>query len=222
MVSVKLAPSLLWNWLSRLNPLAGIDGQEVGKAYQVFIKDPSAGILHIIAAARHSRWEHWVEARLARQASALADQQIQIDISALKTLPAHTLGGAYARHIIQQGFDPHAFVQDEQHWLRQRSALAHDVYHVITGFDGSPVGEFGLAAFSLVQRWDLLNVFVLSHLPWTCLGFVHLVPQLLGSVGRGFWLGWQADPLIAYPFEQNWHKSLSEVRQELGLIQGRF
>jgi ubiquinone biosynthesis protein Coq4 len=129
------------------------------------------------------------------------------------------LGGAYSRHITEQGFDPEAFIRsvDHQAWLQNRLALSHDVYHVITGFDGSPVGEFGLAAFTLVQYRDLLNTFVLSFVPWSMLGFPRQAGKMLAAIGQGFRMGWRCRPIVAYPFEDNWHKPLWLVRQELGI-----
>lgn len=203
---------------SQWNPLAGINWTELRKAYQVFINHPSQGILHILAADRGSKWRQWMLSRLERQAAPLRNSVLRIDLNALSQLPKDTLGGAYAHHILSQGFDPEAFVsQTETHWLEQRLSLSHDVHHVITGFDGTPVGEFGLAAFVLVQYRDLLNVFVLSHLPWFLIGHPWLLLKTLRLVVKGFRMGLRCPAIVAYPFEQNWHKPLVQVRQELGI-----
>lgn len=209
------------DWLAKLNPLYWLDlnWQEVRNAYGCFLDNPSQGILHILAAGSGSRWQTWVEARLATQAQALRGVMVTVDLSALQQLPANTLGGAYARHMVNQGFDPAAFVTPESQndWLKHRMSLSHDVHHIMTGFDGTPVGEFGLAVFVLVQYHDLLNVFVLSHLPWFLIGHPYLLLKTLAAVVKGFWLGVKSRPVIAYPFEQNWHKSLTQVRRELRL-----
>ncbi len=212
------APTRVRSRLAQLsfNPLAGIDWSEVRSAYAVFIENPALGVFHIIAAARHSRWQRWVEKRLSRQAATLANASIAIDLGALQQLPVETLGGAYARHLTQQGFDPEAFVTPEDRdWVQQRLALSHDVYHVITGFDGTPTGEFGLAAFCLVQQHNLLNVFVLSFVPWTCLGFPKKTLGILKAVFQGLVMGLRCRAIFAYPFEDNWSRSLSQVRRDL-------
>jgi ubiquinone biosynthesis protein Coq4 len=194
----------------------GINWREVGKAYQVFMRDPAKGILHILAAGRHSYWQKLVIARLRRQAQLIADKEILINLNILSQLPADTLGGAYARHMFAQGFTADSFIDNDQDTVfDQRLGIAHDVQHIMTGFDSSPIGEFGLAAFMLVQYRDLLNVFVLSWVPWSMIGNVRRIPKLIVALGRGFIGGWRSQPLAAYPFEDNWHKSLSEVRQEL-------
>jgi ubiquinone biosynthesis protein Coq4 len=199
-------------------PLTGINWSELRAAYRNFLNDPTAGILHIIAAGRHSQWQRWVEKRLARQASPLVGRTIAIELAALVQLPADTLGGAYARHMIAQGFDPETFITDGagENWLRQRMAISHDIYHIYTGFDASPVGEFGVAAYTLVQYRDLLNVFVLSFVPLSLTNPLWTMP-LLRAMVRGFRMGMRGRAAIAYPAELNWATPLAVVRQDLGL-----
>lgn len=207
-------------WTKALNPFAGINWSEFRKAYSTFRDDPAQGIRHIIAAGRTSRWQEWVNTRLARQAAHLENVELCIDLAELAKLPEHTLGGAYAQHMIGQGFDPEAFMTPEDNresWVNRRAAICHDVHHVITGFDSSPVGEFGLAAFTLVQYWNLLNVFVLSFLPLICLSDLRLAPRLITAILKGFIMGLTCKPIFAYPFENNWETPISEVRNELSI-----
>ncbi|MEM9150699.1 MAG: Coq4 family protein, partial [Cyanobacteria bacterium P01_F01_bin.3] len=105
---------------------------------------------------------------------------------------------------------------EDEDWLDQRAAVSHDIYHVVTGFDASHLGEYGLAAFSAVQYRDMLNAFVLSFAPVSLLRPDWTLP-LLRNLWRGFKLGRQCQPIIGYAFEQNWEKPLSQVRQELGI-----
>jgi ubiquinone biosynthesis protein Coq4 len=196
-----------------------INWQELRKAYQVFIADPAQGILHILAAGHHSRWQSWVMTRLRRQAQLIVDKEVIVDIAVLQQLPPDTLGGAYARHMLAHGFTVDAFADPERGTkFERRLGIAHDVQHIITGFDSSPVGEYGLAAFLLVQYGDLLNVFVLSWVPWSAIGNFRSIPKLFKSLASGFVGGWCSCPLVAYPFEDNWHKSIVEVRQELKIF----
>ena len=158
----------------------GINWHKVWQAYCVFMPNPAQGILYILAAAENSRWQKWVIQRLRRQAAPIQDWDVTIDLAELSKLPPDTLGGDYARHMIQQGFTADAFIDRDLNILpfTHRLAIAHDVQHIITGFDSSPIGEFGLAAFMLVQYWDILNVFVLSWVPWFMLGTMLSIPKL--------------------------------------------
>jgi ubiquinone biosynthesis protein Coq4 len=194
-----------------------INWQELRKAYQVFMADPAQGILHILAAGHHSRWQSWVMTRLRRQAQLIVDKEVIVDLAVLQQLSPDTLGGAYARHMLAQGFTVDAFADPERGTkFERRLGIAHDVQHIITGFDSSPVGEYGLAAFLLVQYGDLLNVFVLSWVPWSAIGNFRSIPKLFKSIALGFVGGWRSSPLVAYPFD--WHKSIVEVRQELKIF----
>lgn len=199
-------------------PLVGINWGELGRAYRSFLPDPEAGIHHILAADRNSNWEAWVRKRLLRKASHLHGRPITVNLAELAALPPDTLGGRYARHMMSLGLDPDAFIGDveDEDWLDQRMAIAHDLYHIVTGFDASPLGEFGVAAFTLIQYWDLLNVFVLSFVPLSLTNPLWTVP-LLRNLWRGFRMGQVCHPIIGYPFELSWEKPLSQVRQELGL-----
>ncbi|WOD41411.1 Coq4 family protein [Nodosilinea sp. E11] len=199
-------------------PLNGINWPELRAAYRTFLGNPAAGILHILAAGRHSQWQRWVENRLERQAAHLAHRPIAVDLDTLVQLPPDTLGGAYARHMLRYGFNPQVFTTDAApgEGLRQRTAISHDIYHIYTGFDASPIGEFGVAAYTLVQYRDLLNVFVLSFVPLSLTNPLWTVP-LLRALGRGFRMGMKGRAAIAYPPELNWEKPLAIVRQELGL-----
>jgi ubiquinone biosynthesis protein Coq4 len=195
----------------------GINWRKVWQAYRVFMPNPAQGILHILAAGEYSRWQKWVVRRLSRQAAPIQDWDVTINLDELNKLPPDTLGGAYARHMMQQGFDPDTFINGDPNVLPfdRRLAIAHDVQHIIAGFDSSPIGEFGLAAFTLVQYWDMLNVFVLSWVPWFMMGNWRSIPQLFIALYRGFTIGWRSRPLVAYPFEIYWDKPILEVRQEL-------
>lgn len=201
----------------------GINWHQLWQAYRVFMPNPAQGILHILEAGRYSRWHRLVSARLSRQAIAIRDWVVIVDLDQLMDLPPDTLGGAYARHMFAQGFTPDTFINQEldKDPFDNRLAIAHDVQHIITGFDSSPLGEFGLAAFMFVQYWDLLNLFVLSWTPWFALGNWQSIPQLIANLVRGFIGGWRSRALVAYPYECNWHKSIAQVRQELRITNCR-
>ncbi len=196
--------------------LAGINWREVRLAYRTFLRNPGVGIRHILQAQRQSNWQRWVYARLAVQAAHLEGRTIAIDLNELVKLPADTLGGAYARHMMGLGLDPNAFSFEDDDWLEQRTSVGHDIFHIIAGYDASPIGEFGVAAFTLVQYRDLLNVFVLSFVPLSLTNPLWTFP-LLRAIVRGFRMGKTSQPVVAYAVENNWDKPLSRVRYELGI-----
>lgn len=195
----------------------GIRWAELAQAYRVFLSHPTDSIHHILVAGQDSAWQQWVHRRWVRQAGHLQNADLTIDLAQLAQLPADTLGGAYARHMLQLGLDPDEFFRDgnaQTDWIGRRASLCHDVHHIITGFDASSRGEFGVAAFNLVQYGNLLNVFVLSFLPLQLMRD----PLSFWAVLRGIWLGIRCNqPIFGYAFEQRWQVPLREVRHELGL-----
>jgi ubiquinone biosynthesis protein Coq4 len=197
-------------------PLTGINWREFRLAYKTFLGDAGIGIRHILRAQRHSVWQRWVNRRLARQAAHLTGRTITINLAQLAELPPDTLGGTYARHMIGLGLNPEAFILPDDDWIDQRTAIGHDIFHVIAGYDASPVGEFGVAAFTLVQYRDLLNVFVLSFVPISLTNPLWTLP-LLRALVHGFRMGRTSQPVIAYAVEDNWAKPLRVVREELGI-----
>ena len=198
------------------SPLGGVNWREVVLAYWTFLGNPGIGIRHILQAQRKSQWQRWVNARLARQAAHLSGRTIAIDLAELLQLPADSLGGAYARHMTRLGLDPNAFSFPEDDWIEQRISVGHDIFHIIAGYDASPVGEFGVAAFTLVQYRDILNVFVLSFVPLSLTNPLWTIP-LLRAIVRGLRMGQASKPVVAYPVEDHWDKPLSLVRRELGI-----
>lgn len=67
------------------------------------------------------------------------------DLEQLLTLPADTLGYHYASAMKKTGFDPnlHAGMKAETdgQYVELRLSQTHDIWHVITGFDVSDIGE---------------------------------------------------------------------------------
>ena len=85
--------------------------------------------------------------------------------SALARLPEGSLGRAYLAHIERFGLDPGKLVElgrryprrsarsDEgPRWFADRSELAHDLHHVLTGYGADGLGETALLWFTLRAR----------------------------------------------------------------------
>ncbi len=82
------------------------------------------------------------------------------NLEELAALPEGSLGHAYAREMNRLGYDPnlHAGMVPESDaiYVELRLSQTHDLWHVITGFDTSALGEIGLQAFHLASsptRW---------------------------------------------------------------------
>lgn len=144
------------------------------------------------------------------------------DLAQLAQLPQDSLGQAYAAALARLGYDPnlHAGMEplNDAHYVELRLSQTHDLWHVITGFDTSPVGEIGLQAFHLTQfPYPLAAVLTAQALLTTTLLEPGQLPALIEAIRVGMEMGLQARPLFAQRWEEGWAKPLKQWRQELNL-----
>lgn len=78
----------------------------------------------------------------------------KIDLQQLYQLPNQTLGYAYAKHMIKNGFTPpsvNEIANDPVVFLGAHIGETHDIWHVVTGCDADKPGEVQLEAFYTAQ-----------------------------------------------------------------------
>ncbi|NJL02085.1 MAG: ubiquinone biosynthesis protein, partial [Spirulinaceae cyanobacterium SM2_1_0] len=77
------------------------------------------------------------------------------DLDQLLTYPTDSLGYQFAAAMKSTGFDPnlHAGMtaESDARYVELRLSQTHDIWHIVTGFDTSEIGEIGLQAFHLPQ-----------------------------------------------------------------------
>ena len=157
--------------------------------------------------------------------AALMEQRcppLQPDIEALKTLPATSLGGRYARLILEQGYDPEFFrprpIESEAQWLTQRVASTHDIHHVVSGFSTRREGENGVLAITASQIGFPAYV-CLNHA--ASLSCFRLRSEAFGELSRaishGMSIALAAKPLVGVCWEEGWERPISDWRAELGI-----
>ncbi|HEX6813607.1 MAG TPA: Coq4 family protein [Planctomycetota bacterium] len=154
-------------------------------------------------------------------------QQIEVrylapppDLGQLLALPAPSLGHAFARHIVDHGFDPDYFrkldVRDDLDWMLMRIRQTHDIWHVVTGLDTSRGGELALKAFELAQTRRPMALVIAAG---GALRYLLRDPAELGAVLRGISLGYRLGlacaPFLAQRWEEGWHRPLADWRAEL-------
>ncbi len=176
---------------------------------------------------RDTRAARGVVARVAADPGVAALMQARylaapVDVAALARLPHDSLGYAFARHILDHGFDPDYFrrfeVRTELDWVLMRMRQTHDIWHVVTGIDTSRLGELAVKAFELAQTWRPLAAVI------TCGGMLRFLlkdPDQLGDamahISHGYQLGRCAAPFLAQRWEDGWARPLREWREALGL-----
>ena len=167
---------------------------------------------------------------LAKPPRGLAERLVGIegyapdhDLKELRALPEGTLGRSYADLLDARGLEPLRISDSMKERFRKkpyplRFTTTHDLHHLLTGFDTGVAGEAGVAAFMVGQgsanfRWGLLRV-----MRWL---YALVSPSNAGAVWHnirlGRELGRDAGLVMAYPLEDNFSRSLADVRWELGL-----
>jgi len=143
-----------------------------------------------------------------------------VDFEHLRTLPATTLGGAYARYLEDNGLDPDLFqpppgLPPAPRFIAQRMRQTHDVWHVLTGYRPDIAGELALQGFTFAQLRMPTSLFIAT------LGTALRAPGEARRVLDGYRRGREAAFLPVIRFEDHWERPLEEVRRELSVRSAR-
>lgn len=144
------------------------------------------------------------------------------DLKALLHCPQDSLGYIYASHMTAQNFDPDLYsyleIDSDASYVEARLGQTHDIWHVVTGFDTSGIGEIGLQAFHLPQfPYPMATMLIANSLMSSTLLAPEELPRLLGEIARGMEMGRATKPLFAQKWEQAWDKPLADWQKELGI-----
>ena len=143
------------------------------------------------------------------------------DLDALLQYPQDSLGYAYASRLKQAGFQVLAAevkINSDTSYVENRWQQTHDIWHVITGFDTSEIGEIGLQAFYLAQfQLPLASLLIANALISATLLQPEALSPLLSAIAQGWKMGQTAKPLIAQKWEQAWEKPVAVWQTELNV-----
>ena len=143
-----------------------------------------------------------------------------IDLNALKTLPAGSLGRCYADQLTSQGITPDTLIDpspvtNAQEFVLHRLKETHDIVHVLTGFGIDGASELGLQGFNLAQNRSPLAVMLIFGGMLSALQNGESLEPMLKALAHGFQMGLEAELVIARKLEDCWERPLEEWRQEL-------
>ena len=144
----------------------------------------------------------------------------QVDYAALRRLPADSLGGAYIRHLDDNGLSADSqatatrFVEDPDiAYLVRRFRQTHDVWHPLTGLGTQPYEEVVIHAFSYGQLELPVSALIVS-----LGGIKHGVLErrwdmLTHTMSDAYRKGRAAAPLLGVVWEDQWAEPLAAVRR---------
>lgn len=143
-----------------------------------------------------------------------------VDVEELARLPEGTLGLAFARHILDHGFDPDYFrkleVKTDLDYVMLRMRQTHDIWHVVTGIGTDPIGELAVKAFELAQTHrPLAAVICAGGVMRYMLKTPDELSMVIEAIDKGYRLGQEARPFLAQRWEAGWDRPLQEWRDKL-------
>ena len=105
-------------------------------------------------------------------------------------------------------------------YLAERGFQLHDMVHVLTGFDTSPLGEVRVVSFTVAQTPAPYPALIIASRPLqAALYKPQLLPPIMDAITEGWALGRRAKPLITVHWEDFWERPLAELRREYQLAE---
>ena len=191
--------------------------------------DASVPLAHtLLKEAEHSTVKAYGDMALANPAASalLAERYLSPvpDMDELGALAPGTLGKEFAEHIEANGLDvnklresafidAHAKGGEDQGYLAERGFQLHDLFHVLTGYDTTPLGEVKVVSFTSAQIASPYPMMIMTTRPLQmALYDPNLLPYVMDAVTEGWHLGRVADQLIGVKWEEHWEKPLDDLR----------
>jgi ubiquinone biosynthesis protein Coq4 len=152
------------------------------------------------------------------------------DVEALAAMPEGSLGKEFERYLTGNELDANllresAFISAHQErgqdvgYLAERGFQLHDMFHVLTGFDTTPLGEVRVVSFTVAQTPAPYPAMILASRPLQMILYQpELMPALMDAITEGWALGRRARPLLGVHWEEHWEQPLAELRQEYALV----
>ena len=152
------------------------------------------------------------------------------DVAHLATLPPGTLGKEFARYLDENGLDANllresAFISahrergDDVGYLAERGFQLHDLFHVLTGFDTTPLGEVRVVSFTVAQSPAPYPAMIIASRPLQMVLYKpELLPVVMDAIAEGWALGRRAKSLLPVHWEDHWERPLDQLRTEYELI----
>ena len=152
------------------------------------------------------------------------------DVAYLATLPDGSLGKEFERYLTDNGLDANllresAFIEahhargEDVGYLAERGFQLHDMFHVLTGFDTTPLGEVRVVSFTVAQTPAPYPAMIIASRPLQMVLYKpELLPSVMDAITEGWALGRRAKPLMRAHWEEHWERSLEELREEFDLV----
>ena len=162
----------------------------------------------------------------------LSDRYLSLtpDIEYLGKLPEGTLGKAFERYLVTNELDVNllresAFIEahgkrgEDVGYLAERGFQLHDLFHVLTGYDTTPLGEVRVVSFTVAQSPAPYPAMIIASRPLQMVLYrPELLPPVMDAISEGWTLGRKAKPIMPVAWEEHWETPLAELREQYDLV----
>ncbi|MEL7541958.1 MAG: Coq4 family protein, partial [Pseudomonadota bacterium] len=160
-------------------------------------------------------------------ASAAMPEKIQLET--LAEQPAGSIGAEFHQLIVENKFDLEVLDRSEiglgalpppLAYLNTRILQAHDLWHITAGYETTALHEIALSAFQMAQFGHNYSAQFLAVV--AAVGAISPAAGyriLMDTVTTSWAHGRQTYPMMLIPWEQVWHKSADEIRDQFEISQ---
>ena len=144
----------------------------------------------------------------------------QKEVSARSSSGNLTSNGLDANLLRESAFiEAHQERGDEVGHLAERGFQLHDLFHVLTGYDTTPLGEVRVVSFTVAQTPAPYPAMIIASRPLQMVLYKpELLPPVMDAITEGWALGRKAKPLLGEHWEDHWEQPLTALREEFDLL----
>lgn len=145
-----------------------------------------------------------------------------LDIHALASRPPGSLGEAFYRLILDNGFDVEVLQREQLalnalppalRYTNTRILQTHDLWHLVAGYDTTALHEIGITAFQLAQFGHTYSaMFMPVTVASVALNSPPGLPIFIDTIVDGWRHGRTTPPMLLIPWEQLWSQSVDAIR----------
>lgn len=149
------------------------------------------------------------------------------NIETLSDCAPDTLGAAFYRLIVDNGFDVEVLDREALaladlppalRFTNTRILQTHDLFHLVAGYETTALHEIGISAFQLAQfghAYSAAFLGVVAAITARTAGAGGIV--FFDTVARAWAHGRETPAMIALPWETMWHEPIAAIRHRCGI-----
>ena len=149
-------------------------------------------------------------------------------LDTLRAAPENSLGHTLYRMIVDNGYDLEVLDRDTLllsrltpplDFLNARILQAHDMWHIVAGYELTKLHEVGISAFQMAQFGHNYSAMFLAVVAaTTSLHTPAAIPLLLETMLSAWAHGRATPPMMRIVWEQEWHQTTEAIRAAHGVL----